>query len=277
MKTDIMERKSMYFTKEMLQRIAKEELELVHKYSDCYEEMKSAVDTSAEYDVIWAEGLAEPYYIAYIKDIEKMPERKIFKKEPKNKAFAAKHFFKDGRPVYSVFMDDKGEPVCEKFFSEQGNVRLGAMYYGRRLSEISTESFDDERKPVSYRCTSIKKDIGRAVKMTCKCFVYDYEDKHIVSAWCIDSFDISKGVTMYDDPMYNDWKNRGLEYQMSTAPMNPNFVAEYNFTYGESGSPSEYSRTEYRYCNVSTGQWKASKKVFEQFNKNGIGWFIIAI
>lgn len=37
MKTDTMERKSMYFTKEMLTKIAEEELELVHKYSDRYE------------------------------------------------------------------------------------------------------------------------------------------------------------------------------------------------------------------------------------------------
>lgn len=273
MKTDTMERKSMYFTKEMLTKIAEEDLELVHKYSDRYEKMKSAVDTSAEYDVVWAEGLAEPYYIGYINDIEKMPERKIFRREPKNKAFAAKHFFKDGRSVYSVFMDDKGEPVCEKFFSEQRNVRLGVMYYGRGLSEISTETFDDEEKPVSYRCTAIKKDIDRPAEMSCKCSVYGYEDKHIVSAWCIDSFDISKEVTMYDDPMYNDWGNRSIEYKMSTPPMNPNFVAEYKFIYGENGSPSEYSRTEYRYCNVGTGQWKASKKVFEKFAKNGISWF----
>ena len=209
----------MYFTKEMLTKIAEEERELVHKFSDQYAEMKCSVDMGAEYDVIWAEGLAEPYYIAYINDIEKMRERKIFKKEPKNKVFSAKHFFKDGRPVYSVFMDDKGEPVCEKFFSEQGNVRLGMIYYGRRFSEISTETFDDEGKPVSYRCTAIKKDIGRPAEMTCKFFVYGYEYKHIVSAWCIDSFDISKEVTMYDDPMYNDWENRSIQEQNTVIVM----------------------------------------------------------
>lgn len=263
----------MYFTKEILAKISEEELELVQKYSDRYTKMKCSVDMKAEYDVVWAEGMAEPYYIGYINDIERMPERKIFKREPKNKMFAAKHFFRNGRPVYSVFMDGKGEPSFEKFFAEQENVRVGVSYYSGRLFDISTEIFDDEGKPLCYRCTEIRKDIGKPVRMTCKCFVYSYEDKHIASAQCIDSFDISKKVTMYDEPMYKDWEIRSFEYRMSTPQMNPNIVNEYKFTYGESGSPVEYSRTGYSYCNVRTGQWKAPKKVFEQFCKNGIEWF----
>lgn len=262
----------MYFTKEILAEIAEEELELVHKYSDRYAQMKCSVDTDAEYDVVWAEGIAEPYYIGYINDIEKMPERKIFKREPKNKMFAAKHFFKDDKPVYSVFMDDKGEPVFEKFFAEQENVRVGALYRFGKLQSISSEIFDNDGKPVCYRCTDIKKDLGRPVLMTCQCFVYSYEDKHIVSAWCIDSFDISKEVTMYDEPMYKEWEKQSIEYKMSTPPMNPNIVNEYKFIYGGSGSPAEYSRTGYSYCNVSTRQWKAPKKVFDELCKNGIEW-----
>ena len=60
----------MFFTKEILSKLAEDELELVHKYSDSYAEMKANVDKSAEYDVVWAEGIAEPYYIGYINDIE---------------------------------------------------------------------------------------------------------------------------------------------------------------------------------------------------------------
>lgn len=263
----------MYFTKELLTKIAEEELLLVQKYSDRYGEMKCSADRGGECEVVWAEGIAEPFYSGYINDIEKSPERKIFRREPKNKAFAAKHFFIGGRPVYSVFFDGRGEPAFEKFFSEQGNVRFGVMYYGCGLSGISTETFDEEGKPVSYRCTDIKKDIGRPAEMTCKCFVYGYDDRHIVSAQCIDRFDISKEVTVYDDPMYSDWVGRSIEYKMSTPPMNPNIVSEYRFIYGESGFPSEFSRTGYSYCNVSTGKWKAPKRVFEQFDKNGIVLF----
>ena len=72
---------------------------------------------------------------------------------------------------------------------------------------------------MNYRCTAIKKDIGRPAEMTCKFFVYGYEYKHIVSAWCIDSFDISKEVTMYDDPMYNDWENRSIQEQNTVIVM----------------------------------------------------------
>lgn len=141
------------------------------------------------------------------------------------------------------------------------------MYFTK---EMLTKIAEEERELPMH---SHKKGHRQTCGDDCKFFVYGYEYKHIVSAWCIDSFDISKEVTMYDDPMYNDWENRSIEYKMSTPPMNPNFVAEYKFIYGENGSPSEYSRTEYRYCNVGTGQWKASKKVFEKFAKNGISWF----
>lgn len=264
----------MFFTKEILSKLAEDELELVHKYSDSYAEMKANVDKSAEYDVVWAEGIAEPYYIGYINDIEKIPSRKIFAREPKRKIYAAKHYFKDKEPVYSVFMDDKGEPASEKFFFEQNGLRLGILFCGSRLKGISSEFFDNEGKPVCYRYTEIKKDIGTPEQLICKCFVYVYEDKHIISAQCIDSFDLLKKITMYDDPIYKDWKKQSTEYMMSVPPMNPNIVSEYKFIYEGNGYPSEFSRTEYRYCNVGTNQWKAPKKTFEQLHKLSIDRFV---
>lgn len=263
-----------YFTKELISQIAKEELELVHKYADGYAELKALADTSAEYDVVWAEGMAEPYYIGYINDIEKMPQRKVFLREPKNKMFAAKHCFKNGKPVYSVFLNEKGECAAEKFFSEQGNMRVGTMFHGRKLHGVSSEVFDDDGKPVYYRYIEIKKNIGTPEQIISKCFVYGHEDGCITSAQCIDSFDITKEITLYDEPIYNDWLNRSVEYKLSVSPMNPNSVCEYRFIYGEKGYPLEFSRTEYKYCNVSTGQWKASKKTFEQFEKLGVKWFV---
>lgn len=263
----------MYFTRDFLTDMANEELELIRRYSDSYDELRACVDVSSEYDVVWTEGMAEPYYIGYINDIEKMPSRKIFAREPKNKIYSAKHFFKNGEPVYSVFMDEKGEPACEKFYSFQDNMRVGVLFYGRRLCGVSSELFDSDGKPACYRYTEIKKDMRKSEQTVSKCFVYGYEDRHIVSAWCIDSFDLSKDIAMYDDSMYLDWINQSIEYKMSVPPMNPNTVNEYRFIYGENGYPSEYSRTEYRYCNIGTGKWKAPKRIFEQLGKIGVMWF----
>ena len=48
----------------------------------------------------------------------------------------------------------------------------------------------------------------------------------------------------------------------------------FSIIYGEKGYPLEFLRMEYKYCNVSMGQWKASKKTFEQFEKLGMKWFV---
>lgn len=261
----------MYFTEEKIRQILTGSEEMIQKYQNRYRDFKSAVDTNAGYNVIWTEGIAEPFYIGYINDIEDSPERKILKSEPKKKEFRAKHYFKENEPVYSVFYNDKAEAVMEKFFVRNGNIRSGFRYYGN-LSQISAEFFDESGKPVEYRSIEIKKPIHQPIEITVECFAYTYENDHIISAEYIRDLNISKPVMMYDNTLYKDW-GRDLDYMLKTPPMNPNLTGRYDFIYGEHGSPVEFSRTEYSYCNVKTYQFKARKKVFDRFIKYGIPWF----
>lgn len=260
----------MYFTEEKIRQIAAESEEMIQKYQNRYHDFKSSLDTSG-YKIIWAEGIAEPFYIGYINDIEDSPGRKILKSEPKSKEFCAEHYFSDNEPVYSVFLDDKAEAVMEKFFVRNGNTRSGFRYYGD-LSQISVEIFDDDGKPVEYHSIELKKTIHQPVEITIECFVYTYEDSHIISAEYIRDLNISKPVMMYDDPLYKDW-GRDIDYMLKTPPMNPKLTGRYDLIYGEHGSPAEFSRTEYSYCNVKTYQFKAKKKMFDRFVKYGIPWF----
>lgn len=85
----------------------------------------------------------------------------------------------------------------------------------------------------------------------------------------------AKKIIMYNNPLYENWYDRDIEYMLSTPFMNPKTLNTYKFIYGESGFPAEFVRTEYSHCTVTTGQWKTGKSILKGFSECGIKYFNI--
>lgn len=271
----------MYFTETKLRQLAAEMEETVSRYKSKYYDLKSAVDTSAEYEAIWAEGHIEPHCADYIFDLENADcARKIFKSEPKKKAFRSKHYYKDNEPVYSVVFDGYGEAAREKFFVRGENSLIGAAFSmpaglfskpAWLLIELSETIYDEKQRPVEYRCINRNKLSDPVID----CCVYFYEGEHIISAEVMRELNAAKKIMMYDNPLYDNWNSRNIDYRLSVSPMNPQFVRTYEFIYGESGFPTEFVRTGYSYNTVTTRQWKIGKRkvLSKGFSECGIPWF----
>ncbi len=260
----------MQFTEEKLQQMAADALDLIRQYKNKYYDLKKSVDTSAEYKVIWADGHDQPYHADYLSDIENMPERKIFRSEPRKKEYRAKHYFQENMPVYSVGFDNHDEAGYEWFFIRTGNVLIGAKYTisSGILLELSAEFYDGNGRPVEYWCIAH----ADAAEPVLGCCIYQYEAGYIIAADCIRDFYIARPAMRYDHPLYQDW-GKDLDRMLRTPPMNPQHVYTYQFIYGDSGAPVSYARTGYSYNTVTTGTWKAKKSLFSRFSEYGILWF----
>ena len=262
----------MYFTEEVLRQITADMEELICRYKNRYYDLKNAVDASAEYETIWAEGHTEPHREDYIFDFEiKGCERKIFKSEPKKKAFRSKHFYKNDQPVYSVCFDNYGDPAIEEFFVYENTSLICALFSLRdgKLIELYETIYDEEHRPAEYRFA----DLHRYSVPVIDCCVYFYEGEHIVSAEVMRELNTAEKIMMYDDPLYENWRGRDIEYMLSTPFMNPKAVYTYEFIYGESDFPEEFARTEYSHCTVTTGQWKTGKAILKGFSQCGVKYF----
>lgn len=263
----------MYFTEVRLRQLIADLEELISRYKGRYYDLKKAVDVSDEYEAIWAEGHTEPHCADYIFDFEiKGCERKIFKSEPKKKAFRSKHFYKNNRPVYSVGFDGYGDPVIEEFYAYEGSSLICAIFSlcDGKLIELYETIYVEKQRPAEYRFA----DLHRYSVPVIDCCVYVYEGERIVSAEVMRELNTSKKIMMYDNMLYDNWNGKDVDYMLSTPPMNPQCVRKYEFIYGESGFPPEFVRTEYSYCTVTAGKWKTGNAVPIGFSKCGIKWFI---
>lgn len=262
----------MYFTEAKLRQLAADMEKLIDRYKNRYYDLKKAVDASAVYEAIWAEGHTEPQCADYILDLEiKGCVRKIFRSEPKKKAFRSKHFYKNSLPVYSVCFGERGEPVIEAFFEYEGSSVVCALFSltDGKLIELSETIYDKEQHPAEYRFA----DLQRYSAPVIDCCVYFYEWEHIVSADVIRELDTAGKITMYDDPAYENWYEKDIEYMLSAPHMNPKIVHTYKFIYRETGFPIEFVRTEYSHRTSTAGQWKAEKAIFKGFSDCGVKYF----
>ncbi|MGN0692772.1 MAG: hypothetical protein ACI4K7_10525 [Oscillospiraceae bacterium] len=254
----------MFYDKKMVDEISKGLTALRNEYENRYDFLKNSIALNGA-DIIWCGTWAEPYHIDFISDIgdsTALP-RKIMKtkKEPKNKAYCSKHFFREKEPVYSVFFGENSEAVCEKFFLRNEKRIIGIKYIcgQKKLHEITVEHFDDSGNGVQFDIIQTADNI--------KSRKYYYEYGAIIRAEAIDGYYPEKSVMWYDDERY---KGIGNILPSGCPCMNPAILEEYRFVYNDEGEPSEYMRKSYSYGRVSEHTWKFNAGLKKKYAEYGI-------
>ena len=148
----------MYYNSESLGSITEETFTLIKKYEGLGKELKSRVDTAAEYEIIWSDSLDEPNAPDLISGMEKGVFAKIYKREPKKKAYLRKNHYLDGKPVYSVIFGEN-EPFSEKFYVCDGGYIVGTEYHtlSAKLISLTLSAYDENGRPSEYRAVTVKK------------------------------------------------------------------------------------------------------------------------
>lgn len=259
----------MFYDKKTVTEISEELTALWHRYENQYDILKNGLDIDSA-DIIWCGTCAEPYHIDFISDIEDSTAlpRKILKtkKEPKNKAYCSKHYFREKEPIYSVFFGENSEVVCEKFFLRSGNRIIGIKYIcgQKKLHELTAEHFDESGNGVKFDMMQTADNI--------KSRKYYYENSAIIRAEAIDGYYPEKEIMWYDDERY---KGIGNILPSGCPCMNPASLAEYSFIYNDEGEPSEYMRKSYSYGRLSEHTWKVNAGLRKKYAEYGIRNFAV--
>ncbi|MFR0737436.1 MAG: hypothetical protein ACLSHR_11170 [Oscillospiraceae bacterium] len=262
---------------EMLVRIFEE-------YEYEYENVKKSIDISDKnLDVIWSPVWVEPYHSDFILEIDDntAPIRKKWKRNklPINLNGYSQHFFKETKPVYSVFLGEQNKPICEKIFVCEKDKIIGLKYLcgSHTLLQVTIEHIEGDGEISQYDCMDLlphiqngNNDFSNSNEMSITSRKYYYEKKYIIKAESINNYNNRKEIVWYNNENFN---NVGNVLPSNCPQMNPMELKEFSFIYDISGNPISYTRKSYYYGKVSEKTWKFPSKLIKIYSDFDISNF----
>lgn len=215
---------------------------------------------------IWCGNWIDPYSRDHITEIfdNTTDQRKILKRKPADRTDKSLHMYENGVPVVSEYYGEKGELTLKKFNIPQDGGMTGISYDLRQkqIYDITVEIINENSE-----CDELYHMLILNGVTEIRARKYYYENGCIKSAAAMDEYDIDKQILLYDDPMYD---NTGRILSRGQLPMNPSYVCDYEFIYGDDGYPEAFTRKNYSYGSEVTHTWKIKKGIMKRYIEYGI-------
>ena len=152
----------MFFNAKTITCISEMLVRIFEEYEYEYENVKKSIDISDKnLDVIWSPVWVEPYHSDFILEIDDntAPIRKKWKRNklPINLNGYSQHFFKETKPVYSVFLGEQNKPICEKIFVCEKDKIIGLKYLcgSHTLLQVTIEHIEGDGEISQYDCMDL--------------------------------------------------------------------------------------------------------------------------
>lgn len=268
----------MYYNKNTVAAATENIISIFEKYKNIYFDVKSEVKLNDDLRIVWSNCWTAPYnsdFISEINDSTMLP-RSILKSKPRKIYGCSKYYYDDRKPVYAVFWGDSDEPEMEEFtvHCEGHRIMLRYICGSQKLYEVSAEYFDDDNNVQKYECGVLQRSC--AGKLTDIIEIrgrrYYRENGVIVRADVFGDFNSAAPLTWYDDERYEEI---GSILPAGCPRMNPEWLCQYCFNYGNEGVPETFTRKNYAYKKISENTWKFGKNLNKKYFNYGIKDFYI--